>query len=452
MQDLLKKHSFSSTLILLRARLFWLKHVGLILSAFVSFKKIRIFQSFFNETTKEKWIFLTSILFCFSLFFLTLWRLLANQALGLIILCVLLYKPWRQILFSRYALQPLFIVMYFLILWSFLSVFYSSAPNYGEALKGVQPYFKLLFLLLFPIALRKNKNAYWIEQALILGVFVNVVLSLVYHSHILGADLYREVLVYPYFYGPTFMVNPLQLIFVEVIALWLLANRFVEKCWKWHDVFIFLILLIYLWGFNIERSGYLLFSALAFLFAWQHASKKALVSILACILIALCSVYFFVTPVKERINEVGHDISLFYKGIPDTSVGLRLAFAADTLVILEEHPLLGGGAGSFPFIYASRFDQRENAVIFNQAHNNYVQAAFELGLVGLTLFLLFLYQLYQAIKKAPLIERNRMQGIFLAFFVMGFLDGGLLLSAVRVSTIVLISLYLQRNRQESLAL
>jgi O-antigen ligase len=72
----------------------------------------------------------------------------------------------------------------------------------------------------------------------------------------------------------------------------------------------------------------------------------------------------------------------------------------------------------------------------NDPHNAYTYIAFELGLVGLALYLLWLYQLWRVIELEPKVK-HLLHGVFWAFVVMGVVDSGLALNAVAVSFVVI---------------
>jgi O-antigen ligase len=71
----------------------------------------------------------------------------------------------------------------------------------------------------------------------------------------------------------------------------------------------------------------------------------------------------------------------------------RLTVATDSLRMIAERPLLGWGLGVFPIVYP-QYQSFYSAKLMNAAHDDYVQAAVEIGLVGFTILLWFVYRLY----------------------------------------------------------
>ena len=75
--------------------------------------------------------------------------------------------------------------------------------------------------------------------------------------------------------------------------------------------------------------------------------------------------------------------------------------------------------------------------MINDPHNAYTYAGFELGLIGLALYVFCLYRLFPRVAKA--------QGVWWAFVLMGFLDSGLVLNAVALGFIALTGIYLEKE-------
>lgn len=87
---------------------------------------------------------------------------------------------------------------------------------------------------------------------------------------------------------------------------------------------------------------------------------------------------------EEVINRVA---SIFNP--TDTSAVLRMALWESTWGMISDHPVTGIGWGAYQFVYPQYdfFIQNPDTVIFH-AHNMYLNIAAELGLPGITLFLL----------------------------------------------------------------
>ncbi len=376
----------------------------------------------------EAWL---TVFLALTLLLMSLWRFGANQCLMIAVALVILVPSLRrQWCTKAYLTQPVLLAIYVFLAWALITVTYSQASSVSHALEGIKGYAKLLLFVLLPWALTSARSRYWIEQGLICGVLINVILSTLYFFHLFAGHLVPFISM-----NATFEINPLQLIFVVTVALWILAVRFFERHFSWSDVLIFGVLTVYLWGINVERSGYLLFVVLALVLAWQYGSKKWF-AIVACLLPILCvALYFGVPNIKARVNLGIQNIQAFTQvsnvteiGV-NNSLGLRLAFAEESIQEIKLHPLLGTGLGSFKAVYDRKYNLNTQEMKVQDPHNAYTLAAFELGLPGLCLYLLCLYLLFP--------KSRRAQGIWWAFVVMGLLDSGFILNAVALSFVML---------------
>jgi O-antigen ligase len=83
------------------------------------------------------------------------------------------------------------------------------------------------------------------------------------------------------------------------------------------------------------------------------------------------------------------------KSAIDGSANYRLIVWDNSFELIKQQPLLGHGAGSFPFVYASvvnsnRADRRfDKDIQIRRAHNDFLQTVVELGLPGFVLLVFF---------------------------------------------------------------
>lgn len=388
---------------------------------------------------------LANVLLFFTLFFLSLWRFGANQCLALVVLLVLFFRPWRQQLFrSQHFKSPIIVCALLFFAWTIISLSYSATPSFSKAAQGLTMYSKLLFLLVLPLALHGLKYRRWLEQGLIWGILINAILSTLYYFKV---NFIVEHLGRYFSINQTFSINPLQMIFIVVLACWILLQRILNREAHLPDMIIFIFLTIYLWFINIERSGYLLYLVLIFVALYQVMHKKGFFLGLILVPILILGLYEFSPNVKTRVDvgiinlQTVAPIQNFKEVSNDNSLGLRLAFVTETVVILKQHPLLGTGIGSFKYVNANMHGPMVNGSYPNDTHNAYTMVAFELGLIGLILYLAWLASIFHIIKKLPKVAGNLLRGVWWAFVVMGFTDSGLILNAVGLSFIIFVSLY-----------
>ncbi|MGZ4995670.1 MAG: O-antigen ligase family protein [Methylobacter sp.] len=156
---------------------------------------------------------------------------------------------------------------------------------------------------------------------------------------------------------------------------------------------------IVLFSFNIffispARSGYVAFPfAVMFAASCVYGYKKLLpiIAVTASVMLIaiLCS-----STLQQRIERGLTEKSAYQTSGELTSIGIRVIFAKNTLMLIKEHPVLGYGTSSFkstyaPYAAAQYSDWRGGPT--SDPHNQYLFVWLENGLIGLLLFLAYIY-------------------------------------------------------------
>lgn len=163
-------------------------------------------------------------------------------------------------------------------------------------------------------------------------------------------------------------------------------------------------------------------------------NKKIFIIILAAIVL-IVSLFVIPTSLNEKgtvLSTIKERVSISQLGSEFTS-GRRAAIWKYTIPMIKDHPLLGSGIGSFKYnslrYQAKFFDQGDNRVIYpygvaDKAHNEYLQLAAELGIIGLIIFiwLMFAY-FYYGLKILKREKERYKQGVIIGLMgsVMAFL-------------------------------
>jgi len=79
--------------------------------------------------------------------------------------------------------------------------------------------------------------------------------------------------------------------------------------------------------------------------------------------------------------------------LTNAAVASRLAIARDALRMVRNRPIAGWGLGLFPIIYP-QYRSFSTDLLVNQAHNDYLQALVETGILGFACVLWFIGNLY----------------------------------------------------------
>lgn len=141
---------------------------------------------------------------------------------------------------------------------------------------------------------------------------------------------------------------------------------------------------------NTGRVGYVLFFALMLLFTVQRWRLKGFVLGLLITVVGVLALFEYSPNFKERVLEAGMDLTVYRQGQHSTSVGLRLEFYRYTLELIGNHPILGGGTGSYVPEYGAIAAREGFVMRHDNPHNEYLLLTTQLGIVGLTVFLLML--------------------------------------------------------------
>lgn len=145
-----------------------------------------------------------------------------------------------------------------------------------------------------------------------------------------------------------------------------------------------LLLLLPVLYLTESRSGWLGAAAglglTASLMALRRSIRRFLVIlVLIPILVALLAAALWVVSPRVRARLEGARLEH-----PDSAVAARFMVWGDTLPLIAERPVLGHGPGSYQWVYP-RFRRHVMPYLINYAHNEYLQAVAEYGLVGLGL-------------------------------------------------------------------
>jgi len=153
-------------------------------------------------------------------------------------------------------------------------------------------------------------------------------------------------------------------------------------------------------------------------------NKKIFIIIMAFIILIT-----FLFAIPNPLNKSGTVISKIKGRISITqftkspSLKRREATWKFTIMMIKDHPLLGSGIGTFKYnslaYQAKFFDQENNRSLYpygvaDKAHNEYIQLWTELGIVGLGIFIWFMFNYFNyAIKILKKTKDNYYQGIII---------------------------------------
>lgn len=164
------------------------------------------------------------------------------------------------------------------------------------------------------------------------------------------------------------------------------------------------------------RTGMLVFVFLMCLILVQRLTIFKQIIYLVLLICMIFLTYKTSANLQTRTKQASEEIQAYEYGASRTSLGMRFDWWINSIQIIKEKPLFGHGTGSFDKVH-TRFIQGSDMVDTDNPHNEYLLIGVQLGLVGVTLFLmLFLAQYFCSFKlKKP--DKLFLQGVVTAMIV-----------------------------------
>ena len=162
----------------------------------------------------------------------------------------------------------------------------------------------------------------------------------------------------------------------------------------------------------------------------------------------LLAVFIIPNPLLNRLANIRAGVDAFSYG--------RLKIWESVGKLILDHPITGCGWGGFPEAIAPyAFPSGEASVRYgravNFAHNEFLQVAAESGLIGLALYLAFLYFIFKALWTKTT-ERSGLaaQLVFLSFLIHSLVDFNLHPPALSAGAIILLAAHSEYKSETTL--
>lgn len=262
-----------------------------------------------------------------------------------------------------------------------VGVLYSSAST-SQALDYLASYHKLLFI---PIIVSLLDDDVWRRR--ILGTFFAGMLLVLAVSYLKWLGVWPHVEKAEGYYA--FKGRIAHGIFMAFILYLCLERAYQPGKWRW--LWGVLVILVIFNGFILVngRSGQV---AMVVIFIWFFFAKyNWRVGLAAAILIPSLLWGWAESPWGKdaRLFQITKEIPSVV-GEPLGSSGQRMQFIQTTLMLIAEHPVLGGGTGSIVNEYgryAIQHGYDTGLIYVTNPHNEYLLTTQHIGLVGLALLL-----------------------------------------------------------------
>jgi len=292
-----------------------------------------------------------------------------------------------------------------LLLWVMYIIYFFIFGSFTDTFWLIK---RISLLLLLPIFYSSSFSEKTVEKSVIaflISMFLSSVIAIAENYGIINLHSTKEYAAFL-----RYTDHNVFLAFSLIISLYVLFRKKLEN--KYRNIILFFIS-FYLFSLFTEggKSGQLvfLFSIILFLTLLFKKKWKLLSLSLISVFVFSAIVYNTSDIVKNRFNYEAKNILQYRKS--DRNILLK-----ETIILIKKNPIFGYGTGSFTDEFGSVNEETQKAVS-NQhktPHNNYLYVWFELGILGLIIFLsIFYFQIKELIKKAD--------GIFLILFPIMFL-------------------------------
>jgi len=303
--------------------------------------------------------------------------------------------------------SPVSLIALLLFLLFVIGLAYSPA-DLADGLSNLKKYRELIF---FPIVISLLSGRQWArtaaEYSFIAGCIVLMLVSFGMSLSLITSHRFGDSLVYHITHS----------FFMAILIYWS-AQRAAEESRQDRYFWLFTgaVALANLTFLAPGRIGMLVLIFLAVLYTVQHFSLK--MQLIGFMLLATVSATLYLSSdnVSKRINEAIGEIQTYKQGSARTSMGMRLDWYNDCLILFKEKPVFGHGTGGFEVAHDKLIEDTTIKRTGNP-HNEYLFIAVQLGAVGLSLFLLLLAAMIFSSFKLAKPDRWMLQGIVVSMAV-----------------------------------
>ena len=351
---------------------------------------------------------------------LPLYRPWVTLATTLILLLWLVGPGLRQRV-ARLQRHRLSVAVLTFLALNLLSLLWSDNP--AEGLRYVAKY---RYLLLIPVAATTIRSRY---RNLALIVFQIAAAASALLSLAVFAGLLEVGGAYPGNPSPT-MAHLDYALVLALAALLILTRLLYEPMARsrrllWSGLFLLAASGL---AINIGRSGHLAFigGLLILVVSWAHGRPwRVIAGVVAAVITTLLLISTLTSGVRTRVVESHDELrSTLIDQRYDSNLGGRVAATMVSWEIFCQHPVLGTGVGgnmpAFRQILDTDLVELKPAVYwYRHLHNQYLQIATELGLVGLAALAWIFWALLRGPYSVRKIYTDAM--VLAAVYLLGFL-------------------------------
>jgi O-antigen ligase len=310
-----------------------------------------------------------------------------NLFFGLAVLFLLLGSHWHykwQVMKSN-PLIPSVLLLFFIYV---VGMFYSEA-TWQQRFLELGKYHKLLLIPLLLPLFTEEKWRVRMVIAFLVAMFVSMLLSYLQFFNIIFINNY-------FGQASIFKNHSTQNLLMAIVTFITLYASFEYRKYFWPLIAYSVLALMSVIFLSGGRVGYLTVTIFLILFFFNKWHIKGLVFIVVVLTALFITSMTLPTPLKSRMQNTIN--SLEHKNEYETATSIRASEAKTTWRMIQAHPVLGTGTGSYTTAYqqlSPKHDFSDNAQI------QYFQTWAELGLLGLLIFCNYLFQQWRLSKQLP---------------------------------------------------
>lgn len=286
---------------------------------------------------------------------------------------------WRK-KYNLIVHNPVAIVMLGFFALFIVGLTYTTAPFF-DGLKMVAKYDKIFFAVLLMPLFTEEKWRHRAINAFIAAVFVVLFISylnaLFLHYNIFAILTAKLALSNKHIFYSLIVSFTSYLLMLRIFATQDLQKRIIYAV-------LLALMIFYLFFVQDGRSGCYVFLGLVVLFFIQKLGKKGLLFAGVSLIILASLVLSFSHVFKDKLQQTISEMQTYQQN-SNTSVGLRMEFAANSLSLIKAHPIFGTGTGSFVKEYATL--KPKSNVLTTNPHNQYLHIGVQFGIFGILLLL-----------------------------------------------------------------
>lgn len=300
---------------------------------------------------------------------------------------------WHQLKKSIWVLL-LFVLMALYLCGMLWGDFHSGAIWMLEKLSIL---FLLPILLTLEVTQKQLKRAF---AAFVLSMFLSAIIAILINYKVIPPAFRWMPFLSKNWGLSAFMpynYHNVYLAITVVLLIYILTEMHLQRILKQIGLLAIIIVMLFSLFTENGRAGQFVFLIMSVLITVHFLRGKLLwiVIVLFCGTLALKFTYEYNSFFQKRINRTIFEFKELEKN-STSSIAVRILFSKHSWDLIQEKPLLGYGTGSFVEQFATINSQTAKLVSGNHKtpHNNYLFVWFELGLIGLIVFLaIFFYQL-----------------------------------------------------------